>query len=138
MLVREAMTRKVHLVSSDDSLQHAASLMGELGTGVLPVKEGARLVGILTDRDIAVRAVAKGVLPATCKVREVMSPKVKFLFEDESLDEAAHSMAQLQLRRMPVVDRKKQLVGILSLGDVSSADSGSAAGALREICKRAA
>ncbi|HEY9013282.1 MAG TPA: CBS domain-containing protein [Devosia sp.] len=118
MLVSELMTRDVRVASPDDSLQRAAKMMGEIDAGVLPVGENDRLVGMITDRDIAIRAVAKGMGPES-KVRDVMSKEVKYCFEDEDLDDVTDNMGDLQLRRMPVLNRDKRLVGIISLGDVA-------------------
>src|SRR5688572_12418829 len=84
MNVREVMSRDVKIASPEDTLQHAAELMVDIDAGVLPVGENDRLVGILTDRDITTRAVAKGKAPDRTKVREVMSPEIKYIYEDES------------------------------------------------------
>ena len=124
MKVGEVMTRGVELANPDDTIQKAAARMTELDTGVLPVGEGDRLVGMLTDRDIAVRAVAQGRGPDT-KVREAMTPDVRYCFEDDDLDDAVRSMGEQKVRRLPVLGRDKRLVGIVSLGDVALyADSG--------------
>ena len=117
MKVSEAMTRDVSIASPDDTLQQAATKMAELDAGVLPVGANDRLVGMLTDRDIAVRAVAKGKGPQTA-VREVMSEEVKYCFEDEDLATVSANMGDIQLRRLPVLSRDKRLVGIVSLGDI--------------------
>jgi CBS domain-containing protein len=92
--------------------------MAELDTGVLPVGEGDRLVGMITDRDIAVRAVAQGKGP-DATVRDVMTPEVRYCFEDESLDDVVRNMGENKVRRLPVMSRNKRLVGIVSLGDVA-------------------
>ena len=92
--------------------------MAELDTGVLPVGEGDQLVGMLTDRDIAVRAVAQGKGP-DARVRDAMTPDVKYCFEDEDLDAVVRSMGEQKVRRLPVMGRDKRLVGIVSLGDVA-------------------
>jgi CBS domain-containing protein len=118
MKVNEAMTRDVRVASPDQSIQEAARIMAEIDAGALPVGENDKLVGVLTDRDIAVRAVAQGKDPST-KVRDVMSKEVKYCFEDEDLDHVARNMADIQVRRLPVVSRDKRLVGIVSLGDVA-------------------
>ena len=124
MKVGEVMTRGVELASPDDTIQKAAARMAELDTGVLPVGEGDRLVGMLTDRDIAVRAVAQGKGPDT-KVREAMTPEVRYCFEDDDLADAVRGMGEQKVRRLPVLGRDKRLVGIVSLGDVALyADSG--------------
>jgi CBS domain-containing protein len=118
MKVREAMTRDVRLVRPDQPIREAARLMAELDIGALPVEEQDRLVGMITDRDIAVRAVAVGRGPDT-PVREVMSPEIKYCFEDQSIDEVTQTMGELRVRRLPVLNREKRLVGILSLGDLA-------------------
>ena len=118
MRVREAMTRDVRLATLDETIQDAAKMMGEIDAGILPVRKGDRLVGMITDRDIAIRAVAAGHGSQTA-VREVMSPEVKYCYEDEDLDRVTHNMADLQVRRLPVLNSEKRLVGIISLGDVA-------------------
>lgn len=119
MDINEVMTRDVKVVSPEDTLQRAAKLMKENNFGVMPVGENDRLVGMLSDRDIAVRAVAQGLQADQCKVRSVMSADVKYVYQDESVEDAARNMSKLQVRRLPVLDRKKRLVGIVSLGDVA-------------------
>jgi len=119
MKVSDKMTRNVRLASPDDTIQQAARSMAECDAGALPVSENDRLVGMVTDRDIAVRAVAHGKGLDT-KVRDVMTPDVKYCFEDEDLDHVAHNMGHQQVRRLPVMNRGKRLVGILSLGDVAT------------------
>ncbi|HEV2364003.1 MAG TPA: CBS domain-containing protein [Caulobacteraceae bacterium] len=118
MKIRECMSRDVKIASPDQSIQDAARLMGEIDAGVLPVGENDRLVGMLTDRDITVRAVAKGRGPET-QVREVMSREIRYCFEDDDLQSAAENMSELKVRRLPVLDRDKRLVGIVSLGDIA-------------------
>ncbi|MBX6744684.1 MAG: CBS domain-containing protein [Acetobacteraceae bacterium] len=123
------MSTNVRVATPEDSVQQAAKLMSEADTGVLPVREGDRLVGMVTDRDVAVRLVAEGKDPARTKVREVMSPEVRYVFEDDGLEHVAENMAEQQLRRLPVVNREKRLVGILSLGDIARQErSGDLAG----------
>ena len=133
MNVSEVMSSDVRIASPDDTLQRAAQLMYEIDAGVLPVGEGDRLVGMITDRDIAVRAVAEGRAPATCKVREVMSSDIKYVFEDQSVEDAARSMGELQIRRLPVLNRSKRLVGIVSLGDVALRKKNAAGDALQNV-----
>lgn len=118
MKVREAMTRDVRLVRPDQTIRDAAKLMAELDIGALPVEENDRLVGMITDRDIAVRAVAEGKSPDT-RVRDAMSKEVKYAYEDQSIEEVTQNMGDLRVRRLPVLDRDKRLVGILSLGDLA-------------------
>ncbi len=115
------MTRNVRVASPEDTVQQAARLMRDEDTGVLPVGEQDRLVGMVTDRDVAVRLAAEGRNPAQTRVREVMTPEVRYLFEDEDLHRAADTMAEQQVRRLPVVNRDKRLVGVVSLGDMATA-----------------
>src|SRR5438477_4655115 len=122
MKVSDAMSRDVQVASPKQSIRDAAKMMAKIDSGVLPVGENDRLVGVITDRDITVRAVAEGKAPTT-KVRDVMSDEVLYLFEDQDLDEVAHNMAEMKVRRMPVVNRDKRLVGIISLGDLARNES---------------
>lgn len=118
MKVGEAMTREVRLANPQQPIRDVAQLMAQLDAGAVPVSEDDRLVGMITDRDIAIRAVAAGKGPDT-PVREVMSREVKYCFEDEELDHVARNMGDIQMRRLPVVNREKRLVGIVSLGDIA-------------------
>lgn len=117
--VADVMSRDVEVAGPDDTAQQAARAMAERDTGVLPVGENGRLVGMVTDRDLAVRVLAAGKDPAKTKLREVMSGEPRYLYEDESVERAAVAMAEHQVRRMPVLDRGKRLVGMLSLGDLA-------------------
>jgi CBS domain-containing protein len=137
MNVREVMSRDVKIASPEDTLQHAAELMVDIDAGVLPVGENDRLVGMLTDRDITIRAVAKGKAPDRTKVRDVMSPEIKYIYEDESLEDAAENMGKLQIRRLPVLNREKRLVGIVSLGDLALKKKAKAGDALKGISQPA-
>jgi|SRR6185503_10454247 CBS domain-containing protein len=121
MQVRDVMTQDVALVNPDQTLQKAARLMADLDLGALPVAQGDRLVGMITDRDIAIRGLAQGKGPKA-KVQDVMTPDIKYCFADQKLDEISANMADIQLRRLPVVDRDKRLVGILSLCDMVVSD----------------
>jgi CBS domain-containing protein len=117
MKIRNVMTRDAKLATPDDTLQHAAKMMKECDCGVLPVAEGDRLIGMITDRDIAVRAVAEGKGPRA-KVRDAMTEDVKYCFEDEDVSHVCENMSEIQVRRLPVIDRNKRLVGIVSLSDL--------------------
>lgn len=116
MKVSEMMSSDVCVVAPFESVRQAATLMAENDIGSLPVGENDRLVGFLTDRDIAVRVIAEGLGPDT-PVSQVMSPDVKYCFDDEDIDDVAQNMAHLEVRRLPVVSRDKRLIGIVSLGN---------------------
>jgi len=127
MRVSEAMTRDVRVANPGQSIREVAKMMDEIDAGVLPVGENDRLVGMITDRDIALRAVAQGKGPDT-PVRDVMSREVKYCYEDEDLEHVAENMGELQVRRLPVVDREKRLVGIVSIGDLAKGDNAASTG----------
>src|SRR4051812_16290534 len=119
MLIRDVMSRGVATVHPDTSLRDAADLMKELDVGVLPVCDGDQLHGMVTDRDITVRAVARGLDPVNARIREVMSDDAFWCYEDQDVSEATHLMDEHQIRRLPVMDRHGNLVGILSIGDIA-------------------
>ena len=119
MKVSECMTRQVFVISPKSSLREAAQRMAECDAGALPVGEDDRLVGVITDRDIAIRAVAKD-LPSDTPVRDVMSPEVLYCYEDDDIERVAENMGEQQIRRLPVVNSDKRLVGIISLGDLAT------------------
>ena len=118
MKVSEAMTQDVQLANPNETLQQAAQAMAMLDAGALPVGENDRLVGMITDRDIAIKGVACGMGPEA-KIRDVMTADVKYCFEDQDLAEVTKNMADIQVRRLPVLDHDKRLVGIISLGDIA-------------------
>ena len=120
MKVKEVMTRNVEVVQPNDSLQLAAQKMRDRDIGFLPVLEGDELVGVMTDRDIAVRALASGISPKTILGREIATSPVVQCFEDQDVEEATRLMSQHQIRRLVILDRNNnQLVGVLSLGDLA-------------------
>ncbi len=119
MKLRDIMTKNVDVISPETTLEQAARRMKELNIGSIPVCDGENLKGILTDRDITVRAVALGRDPRDTLAQETMTPNVIFGFEDQPVEDAAKLMSQYQIRRLPVVNRDNQLVGIVSLGDIS-------------------
>src|SRR5947209_18335386 len=121
MQVRDLMTTDVQLASPTQTIRQAALLMNQCDCGVLPVADKDSLVGIITDRDIAIRAIAAGRGPRT-PVREVMSSEVLYCFEDQDLDEVCDNISDIKVRRLPVMNREKRLVGILSLGDMAVAN----------------
>lgn len=119
MRVSEAMTREVRLATPGQSIREVAKMMAEIDAGAMPVAENDRMIGMITDRDIAIRAVAQGKGPDT-PVRDVMSTEqVLYCYEDEDLDHVAKNMGDVRVRRLPVVNREKRLVGIVSLGDLA-------------------
>jgi CBS domain-containing protein len=117
MRVSEVMTTEVCILDPDQSIQDAAKAMRDLDIGIVPVGEDDRLVGMITDRDITVRAAAADKRPST-RIRDVMTEEVKYCFEDEDTEHVADNMAEQQLRRLPVLNRDKRLVGIVSLADL--------------------
>ena len=119
MRISEVMTRSPECIAPTATVQEAASRMRTLDVGALPVCDNDRLVGVITDRDIAVRSVAAGHDPRTDPVRETMTPGIVYCFEDQDASEAAKLMSEKQIRRLPVLNRDKRLVGIVSLGDLA-------------------
>jgi CBS domain-containing protein len=130
MQISEIMTRDVETVAPDASLQQAAAAMEALGVGSLPVCEGRRLLGVITDRDIVVRGVAAGFSPVDHMVRECMTPDIAYAFDDEDTDEVLERMKALQVRRLAVLDRTKELVGIVALGDIATEPAAAALGSV--------
>jgi CBS domain-containing protein len=127
MRVSEAMTREIRIADPNQTIREAARTMADIDAGVLPVGENDRLVGMITDRDIAIRGVAQGKGP-DAKVRDVMSSDVKYCFSDQEVEEVTRNMADIQVRRLPVVNREKRLVGIISLGDIATSSERREAG----------
>ena len=119
MQLKDIMTRDPVVVRPEATLREVAQKMRELDSGVLPVGENDRLVGMVTDRDVTIRATAEGKDPNSTPVREILTKEVVYAFEDESLEEAAETMERHQLRRLLVLSRDKRLVGIVSLGDLA-------------------
>ncbi len=136
--VADVMTRDVRTLSPKDSMLLAAQAMEELNVGSVPVCDGEQLLGMVTDRDITIRGVAHGKPADSTPLRDVMSTGVRWCFEDDSIDKVVDEMRDAKIRRLPVVDRDKHLVGILSLGDVAAkADSFEAGEALADISEPA-
>ena len=135
MKVSDAMSRDVAVASPTESIRNAAKVMAKIDAGSLPVGENDRLVGMITDRDIAIRAVAQGKSPTT-KVRDIMSEEVLYCYDDQDLDEVAQNMSEMKIRRLPVVNREKRLVGIISLGDLArNEDNGTTGETISHICE---
>jgi CBS domain-containing protein len=119
MELRDIMTRNVEVVNGNASLKEAATKMKNLDVGLIPVCDGDRLKGLLTDRDITIRATANGRDPSKTKVNEVMSTDFAYCLEDQAVDEAVILMEARQIRRLPILNQDKQLVGIVSLADIA-------------------
>jgi CBS domain-containing protein len=133
MKVSEVMTRDVQTIRPDDPVQQAASFMLSADAGSIPVTDGERLIGMITDRDIAVRGIAKGYGPDT-PVRELMTDDVICVREDDNVEDIASKMSEAQVRRLPVIDGNDRLCGIVSLGDLSrETDGGTASEALEGV-----
>jgi CBS domain-containing protein len=124
MKIKDVMTHRPETVDANASVTEAAAKMRELDVGSLPVCDGERLQGLLTDRDIAIRLVAAGLDGSTTKVSEIMTPDAAYCFDDQTLDEAAVLMEAHQIRRLPILNRDKELIGILSLGDLAVRTAG--------------
>ncbi len=139
MRIADAMTRDVKVAHPSQTILDAARMMADADIGSLPVADKDHLIGLVTDRDIVIRAVAAGKPPET-RLMEILSPEVKYCFEDDDVEDVARNMGDLQIRRLPVVNQDKRLVGIISLGDIAvSADAPETAGkALTEISEPAA
>ena len=132
--IQDLMTHDVQYVAPTDSIRRAAQLMEEFDVGALPVIDGDALVGMITDRDIAVRSSAKGKDPESDRVGNVMSPDVATCNASQSVDEVLAAMGDLQIRRIPVIDQAShKLIGMVSLGDLAQSQSGEVDDALREI-----
>lgn len=131
--IAEIMSTQVRTIQPQESLRRAAQCMQELDVGALPVCDGERLLGMLTDRDITVRAIADGLDPDQACVSDIMSPDVATCTADQDTEDAKRLMGARQLRRLPVVDKDQRLVGIVSLGDLATRESGHIDRALREI-----
>jgi CBS domain-containing protein len=137
MKVKDAMTKDAEWTFATLPLDKAAERMKDLNVGSLPVCDNDRLVGIITDRDITVRATSLSLDPATTRVADVMTPVIHFCYEDQDIEEAAALMKEKQIRRLPVLDANRRLVGIVSLGDlaVQGRDDSLSGETLEEISK---
>jgi len=124
MLLKEIMTHNVEAISPGDTLEQAAQKMAELDVGPLPVCEDDRIVGMITDRDITVRATAAGCDPKTTLVHDAMSQEITCCYEDQDVQDAARLMKEKQIRRLLVMNRADDLVGIVSLGDLATEAGG--------------
>jgi CBS domain-containing protein len=132
--ISEVMTAHARCIGPDSTLVDAARQMRELDVGSLPICDNDRLAGMVTDRDLVLRGVGEGLDPRSTQIREVMSPGIVYIFEDQDVEEAARLMEVKQIRRLPVLNREKRLVGIVSLGDLAvEAGTALSGEALQEI-----
>ena len=131
--IKEVMTRGVEVIAPEESLQRAAQLMDELNVGALPVCSGPELVGMITDRDITVRATAAGMDPTQHVVREVMTEQTRWCTEDQTTEDVMKQMGDVQIRRLPVLDANREVIGIVSLGDLATRQSQHTDSVLREV-----
>jgi len=135
MRVSEAMTREVRVATPGQSIRDVAKIMAEIDAGAMPVGENDKLVGMVTDRDIAIRGVALGKGPET-PVREVMSTEqVLYCYEDDELDKVAKNMGDEKVRRLPVVNKDKRLVGIVSIGNIAQREAKAVNKAVKGVTK---
>jgi CBS-domain-containing membrane protein len=122
--IQDVMTRDVQSISPQETVQRAAQMMDELNVGAIPVLDGQKLVGMITDRDITVRATAAGLAPGETRVGDIMSTDVRTCSPDQTVDEVLDQMGDVQIRRVPVIDQgSQQVIGIVSLGDMAAKHS---------------
>lgn len=133
MQIKEVMTEEVDFVAPETQVLEIARKMRESDIGSTPVVENDRLIGMVTDRDIVLRIVADGQDARTATARSAMSPKILYCFDDQTVDEVLQNMGHNQIRRLPVVNRAKRLVGVVSLGDLVKAAEAKAGAALHDI-----
>jgi len=131
--IADIMTRSIATVQRDETLQAAARRMQEMDVGSLPVLDGKAVGGIVTDRDIAVRGVAEGMIPQESLVADVMTEDVRFCRADDSVEQVMDEMGDLQVRRLPVLDAHNEIVGIVALADIATRQSTHTDETLREI-----
>jgi CBS domain-containing protein len=132
--IQEVMTREVQSISPQETIQRAAQMMDELNVGAIPVLDGQKLVGMITDRDITVRATAAGQAPNNTRVGDIMSTDVRTCSPEQTVDEVLGQMGDVQIRRVPVVDQtSQQVVGIVSMGDMATKHSAGVDRALEEV-----
>lgn len=137
MLLRQIMARDVEVIHPDNTVQEAAEMMKALDIGSLPVCNGRKIEGIITDRDITLRAVSAGSDSNAVTVKEIMTPDLHYCFDDQPVHEAAWIMQRYQIRRLPIVNRNKELVGMVSLGDIATGTENSSlsGSTLEEVSK---
>ncbi|HEX7151864.1 MAG TPA: CBS domain-containing protein [Thermoanaerobaculia bacterium] len=133
--VRDVMTPNPDCVTEKDSIRDAARIMKDQDTGIVPVVDGRRIIGLITDRDIVVRGIAEGKNLENVRVNELMSKSVRTVTEDSSVDDALQLMSNAEVRRVPVVNNKQEIVGIVSIGDIAATQNqpGKVGNAMEEI-----
>lgn len=134
MQIKDVMSQQCEWIAPDASLEQAAQTMKQQDIGFLPVGENDKLIGAVTDRDIVTRAIADG--NSSAQVRDVMTPQIKYCFEDQAVDEICQNMSEIKVRRLPVVNRDKRLVGVVSLGNLSQAQAQQSGEALQQITQQ--
>lgn len=117
--IKDVMSQDVQFIAPDQTVQQAAEIMRDRDIGFIPVGENDRLIGMVTDRDLSVRSAATGQSPATQQIRDVMTPKTYYCYDDQPVEDVCNNMGEIQVRRLPVVNREKRLVGVVSLGDLA-------------------
>lgn len=138
MKVKECMSTDCQYVPMDTTLRQAAKIMRDEDVGFLPVVQNDKMIGTVTDRDIVVRCVADGCDPETEVVRNAMTEKTLYCYDDQTIEDVAENMGEMQVRRLPVVNRQKRLVGVISLGDISQASTKESGEAVRSITQNIA
>jgi CBS domain-containing protein len=132
-IVNEIMSTEVQVIEPEATLRRAAQMMQQLDVGALPVCRGNKLLGMVTDRDITIRGVAAGLAPESARVSDVMTADLQFCTEDQDTEEVMRTMGEAQVRRLPVVNMEKELVGIVSIGDLALRQVGHIDQTVREI-----
>ena len=117
--IKDVMSRDYKFISPHASIHEAAQIMRDLDIGFLPVAEKDRMIGMVTDRDIVVRSAAEGTKPTSQEIGEIMTPKTYYCYDDQEIEDVCNNLGEIQVRRLPVVNRDKRLVGIVSLGDLA-------------------
>lgn len=132
--IQDVMTKNVQSISPEESVRRAAQIMDEFNVGSIPVCDGAKLVGMITDRDITVRSTAAGNAPESTRVGDVMSTDVRTCFSNQTVEDVLATMGDVQIRRVPVIDQASHnVIGMVSLGDLAKSQSGKVDEALRDI-----
>ena len=135
MQIKDVMTPQCEWIAPEATLEEAAKIMQDKDIGFIPVGENDKLIGAVTDRDIVTRALAKGANGST-QVRDVMTPQIKYCYDDQAVDSICQNMSDIKVRRLPVVNRDKRLVGVVSLGNLSQAQAEQSGEALQAITKQ--